>query len=134
MRTRSKSRGDAPNLDSVDSIVDYVLRGSNDINVVVGPKLWRPSDGNASRVYYFMVATSEKGRGFRCDQITLGDRMEEGRTAFILALVQRKPLVIHDMPDELQMVRLCETLWPGERISKIRHQVEAERGAASACG
>jgi hypothetical protein len=124
MRTKSKSTL----RDSLDAIVDHVLRGSNDINVVVGPKLCRPSDGKTSRVFYFVVATSEKARGFRCDQITLGEGMEEARAAFILALAQRKPIIIHDVGDELQMARLCETLWPGDRISKIRRQVEAERG------
>jgi hypothetical protein len=52
--------------------------------------------------------------------------VDELRASVMLALVQRRPLVIHDMDDEIAMVRLCEMLWPGKRISKLRAAVEAE--------
>jgi len=38
--------------------------------------------------------------------------------------------VIHDCDDELQMARLCEILWPCERITDLRKAVERERGVA----
>jgi hypothetical protein len=28
------------------------------------------------------------------------------------------------------MARLCETLWPGEHITALRQQIEAERAAS----
>jgi hypothetical protein len=119
---------------TLKQIVDHVLCGSNDVHVVVGPLAWQPSDGTASKSWYFVVATSEEGRGFRCDQITVAlDDREGCRTSFILALASRPPCVIHDMADELSAAKLCEMLWPGERITKIREQIEAERRARGAC-
>lgn len=115
---------------------DHVLRGANDINVVVGPLVWKPSDGTVSKIWYFTVATSEKRRGFRCDQITIGDgiQRDEARRNFLLALTRRKALVAHDTDDELYMAKLCEALWPGERITRLRKQIEAERSGSPGAG
>jgi hypothetical protein len=41
-------------------------------------------------------------------------------------LVTRKPLVIHDAGDEVTMARLCESLWPGEQVTKLRQATENE--------
>jgi hypothetical protein len=106
-------------------MVDHVLSEANDICVVVGPLLWQPSDGTAAKIWYFIVATSEAGRGFRCDQITTPDG-EADRTAFLLELIRRRPIIVHDMGDEVSMARLCEALWPGDRITAIRKRVEAD--------
>jgi hypothetical protein len=123
-------------IDTMQQAADHVLRGSNDINVVVGPLVWKPSDGKASKAWYFTVATSEKRRGFRCDQITIGDgiQRDEARQSFLLALTRRKALVAHDTDDELYMAKLCEALWPGERITRLRKHIEAERIAAREAG
>jgi hypothetical protein len=121
---------------SVAQIVDYALRGSSDRQVVVGPLLWRSSDGEASKIWYFIVSTCEKKRGWRCDQVSIPPGDEEDRELYrarvLSALATRhmtgrhRPLVIHDVGDEVYMARLCETLWPGERISRIRKEVEAD--------
>jgi hypothetical protein len=113
-------------------MVDQILVGSTDINVFIGPICWQPTDGKASRRWYFTVATSGE-EGFRCDEIRL-EGMERSeheamRQGFILGLVQRPPLVIHNMDDELDMARWCEALWPGAKIKGIRESIEAERGA-----
>lgn len=34
------------------------------------------------------------------------------------------------MDDELDMARWCEAMWPGEKITRIRKQLEQERSAA----
>jgi len=118
--------------DILGKMVEHVRENADDLNVVIGPAAWQPSDGTTSKVWYFIVATSEKGRGFRCDQIVIADSMgdpDETRRGFIAALVRHRPLVIHDTDDELYMARLCETLWPGERITGIRKSIERERGA-----
>jgi len=99
------------------------------------PLVWKPSDGKTSKVWYFAVATSEKRRGFRCDRITIGDgiKPDDARQSFLLALTRRKDrksLVAHDTDDELYMAKLCEALWPGERITRLRKQIEAERSTA----
>jgi hypothetical protein len=123
---------------SLNEMVDYVLRGANDINVVVGPLLWQPSDGIASKSWYFLIAGSEPGRGFRCDQIVIDaschtqEQREACRMSFIAELARRPPLVIHNMGDEIAMARLCEALWPGDRITKIRKSTEADYAKRSA--
>jgi hypothetical protein len=108
-------------------IVDYVLKGSNDINVVVSPLLWQPSDGvKGSKRWYFMIATSDE-RGFRCDMVNVDSEQREWMRVQVMAeFVRHRPLVIHDMGDEVEMARLCEVLWPGERIAAVRRQVEAD--------
>ena len=77
---------------------------------------------------------SSRGRGFRADQIIIGDDeldiATEHRNNVIAAFVRfgiGRGLVVHDTGDELQMVRLCETIWPGERVTKLRQAIEAER-------
>jgi hypothetical protein len=36
------------------------------------------------------------------------------------------------MEDELDMARLCEAIWPGERITNLRKEIEAERASSAA--
>lgn len=108
-------------------VVDYLLRDSDDQTVVVGPVVWQPSDGLSSRRWYFTVATSEAGRGFRCDSIAGG---EAERGCILAELARRGPLIVHLVDDELAMARLCAALWPGPRIAALVRQIEAERAAA----
>jgi hypothetical protein len=117
--------------DAFDLIVDHALEESDDINVVIGPTVHPPFGRDGPD--YFIVASSEKDCGFRCDQITIGDGLGDGtkwRNGVIGAFARRKPIAIHDTHDELYMARLCEILWPGERITKLRKVVEAERAEA----
>jgi hypothetical protein len=112
---------------SPEQIADYALRGANSRHVVVGPLLWQSTDGTANKRWYFMLASSGEGRGFRCDMVTVTpDEREKMRASVIMALIERRPLVIHDVGDEVTMARLCETLWPGPRITRLREGVEAE--------
>src|SRR5262245_18013709 len=117
--------------DGIKRAVDHCLRNVGDLHVVVGPPTWRPSDGVGSKVWYFIVATAGNNKRFRCDQFIMGEGMnvDEMRTSIIVEFVQRRPIVIHDMGDEVSMVRLCEILWPGKRISRLRAAVEAEAAA-----
>lgn len=116
---------------AIKEAVRHILRDRADDNVVVGPLCWRPSDGLCAKIWYFSVGTAGKGSGFRCDQMIVeeGVNGHEPRAAFIMALVSRPPIVIHDVDDELHAARLCECLWPGERITKLRERVETERAA-----
>jgi hypothetical protein len=112
---------------TIQQIVDHCLLGTNDINVVVGPLAWRPADGTVAKYWYFIVCTSEAKRGFRCDQVIVPEPDQDYRAAFILELARRKPKVVHDVDSELAMAKLCETLWPGERITNLRKRVEREQ-------
>jgi hypothetical protein len=105
-------------------VADYLLEKSGDRQVVVGPLVWQPSDGKASRMWYVIACTGDEVRQFCCDQVILPD--EDGRKDIIAALA-RSGVVIHDMDDELDMLRWCEAIWPGERVTSLRKIVEADR-------
>lgn len=106
----------------------YILRGLADNVVVIGPICWRPSDGRAGRMHYFIVASGERGE-YRCDQL-ICDEQGKDRAELILAFADcRPPLVIIDTDDELEMAKMCERIWPGTRATKLRKNVEAERRA-----
>jgi len=56
---------------------------AGDINVVICPVCWRPTDGSAGRYTYFVIATCDSRCQFRCDQI-IGDENE--RAMILMAL------------------------------------------------
>lgn len=117
---------------SPGEIVNHTLEGANDINVVVGPLCWQPSDGSNARHWYFMIATSETRRGFCVDQVTVdAETRETDRQRIIVEFMQRRPLFLHTFEDELDMARWCEAMWPGERITRIRKDIERERATTS---
>jgi hypothetical protein len=117
-----------------DAIISHTLEGTDDSQVVIGP-LVRPPLGKGND-NYFTIATSEAGCGFRVDQITTGDDWGEGiemRAKTVAAFCGAgKGILVHDTGDELYMARLCETLWPGERITGLRKGIEEERKTRSA--
>jgi hypothetical protein len=121
--------------EALSQIVTHVLEGSNDPQVVIGP-LVKPPIGQ-SGPDYFVIASSEPGRGFRCDQISIGDGMGDGKEcrSMVLGAFVRfgigRGLVVHDTDDELYMAKLCEAIWPGERISKLVKIIEAERAVCA---
>lgn len=109
----------------------HIRRGKGaDTNVVVGPIVWELY-GDMRRWYF--VAASADQKGFHTHQLAAQDESlcEQLRAAFVLALVEKRPIVIHDMADELQMARMCETIWPSAKTSKIRAGIEAERAGTS---
>jgi hypothetical protein len=108
---------------TVEGAVDFLLSESRDQTVVVGPLVWQPSDGTAAKEWYFITATGGR-RGWLCHRTNTDDA---GRTAIILELCRRRGVVINVCDDELQAARLCEALWPGRRITRIRKQIERDR-------
>jgi hypothetical protein len=49
----------------IDGLVKMILKGNDDINVVVGPMLWQPADrGNGAKDWYFCVSVSKKGEWY----------------------------------------------------------------------
>jgi hypothetical protein len=104
---------------NADKIIEDVLRDAGDINVVVGP-VRKAITGDQ---LYFIVATCDRRRQFRCDQVMAN---ADARESFITRIAAREPRVIHVLDDELKMARLCEALWPGERISRLREAITTE--------
>jgi hypothetical protein len=106
------------------------VRNADSEHVLVGPLSWQPSDGSSSKVWYFVVATSQHGRSFTSDMLMVEDEQHgtETRLLFIRALTLcDRPLVVHSFDDEYVMVRWCEFLWPCEKVTQIRAHMEAER-------
>ena len=96
---------------------------------MIGPVCWASRQGR-QKEWYFTIASCGKDKQFRNDMIVTGASQslgEEIRAGVTMAFLACRPLVVHDTDDELYMAKVCETLWPGERISRIRAEIEAER-------
>jgi hypothetical protein len=116
----------------IPSFIDYVLDGITDRNLVLGPLVWQPSDGAVAKRWYFRISGCGP-KGWRTDCVVCDGNDRDALRAEVLmhvAMVGR-PVVIHDCDDELYEIKRCETLWPGERVTRIRKAIEAERAAAS---
>jgi hypothetical protein len=114
-----------------EQFADYVVRDAGDLQIVVGPLVWKPSDGAASKCWYFTVASAGAAREFRLDCVEVAAKTrDQQRMMVVAAFWRRRPRVVYEIDDELTMARLCERLWPGERITKLRATIERERGAA----
>jgi hypothetical protein len=100
-----------------------------DGQIVVGPLLWRP-DRNGQPSWYFMVGTGGRD-GFHLDKVELEGARKTARAAVIASFLARGNIVVHVTGDELRMACLCEMLWPCERTSQLRRNVEAELGVRS---
>jgi hypothetical protein len=124
---------------TMKAAADYALGDAGEPCIVVGPCCFQPSDDAypqraAARRWYFCISTCGPDKQFRTDSVTIDDpSWGEGldgakatRAEFLRMLVTRKPLVIHDVGDEVTMARLCERLWPGDRVTKLRQAVEDE--------
>jgi hypothetical protein len=118
--------------EAIQLFVTHLLDGATDLHVVLGPILWRPSpDDPGDKLWYFIAAVCGAD-GFRCDRLDTNDPdlTEQARSLAMLALVDHRPRVVHDMGDELAMAKLCEVLWPGPRISALRAAIEGEYAAS----
>ena len=63
--------------------------------------------------------------GFHCGNDR--DLAERSRIALMVEFVFRRPLIVHEFDDELRFAEFCETMWPCERTTRIRTDVERER-------
>jgi hypothetical protein len=116
---------------TIDAAIEHMLKDAIMPHVVVGPLVWQPSDGQSPKRWYFMISSCGP-RGFRCDKVDISPDFDENerkqlRGNVMLALIARPPVVIHDVDDELSAARICEVLWPGERITAIRKAIEKDR-------
>lgn len=112
-----------------EEVVTHALEGAIDRQVVLSPLVWQPGK-RGSKVWYFTISTSGAD-GWRSDMILTGADQESGEfdRRRIVEFIERRPFVIHNCDDELYAARLCETLWPGKRITAVREEIEAERHA-----
>jgi hypothetical protein len=105
----------------IDKIAKSICRGMDGSDIVIGPMISRPSYDTSMLIRYFDVATSGRKQYLR---IRIDVENDSDRALLIAALrAMQPPLTIHDMDDELETLRRCEALWPGERVMSIRQRV-----------
>ncbi len=114
---------------STEAAVDRVIDGAGEVpDVIIGPIVWQP-DQHGKRCWYFIVVASSGRDGFRVNQIVADNQRSavEMRSAFMRALVRRRPIVVHDCDDELYAARMAEAIWPCAKTRDIVAGIEAER-------
>ncbi|NVO13522.1 MAG: hypothetical protein HXX10_05740 [Rhodoplanes sp.] len=128
----------APRETTPDQIVRGLIASTDSPHLVVGPLVWRPSDGTRARVWHFDIFSSEAGHGCRADIVHVEADTEQEAVAARAEILgafarSRPPLAVHDVKSsEIDAVRLSEELWPGEQISGLRAAVEADLAATAA--
>ncbi len=112
----------------IDNVVASILQNRRGApHVIVGPVVWRPNEAGR-RQWYFVLASGDPG--FFSVMVGFGDDAEladQCRASALVAFLMRKPIVVHDMDDELAMARLCEAIWPCAKTRKVRAGIQAER-------
>jgi hypothetical protein len=97
--------------------------------VGVGPLVWgiNPTDG---RHWYFVCASADADGEFHIDCLTIknDDRewAERTRSALLMELVTRPPIVVNDFDDEVRLAAFCRDLWPSERTRKLYADIKAD--------
>jgi hypothetical protein len=113
---------------TIPRLAAQIADWATDLHVVIGPVRWQPSDGTASKRFYFIFSTAWPS-GFQNISMQGEDEQhtEQIRLALYRALVAlRRPIVLHDMSREIDHARLVEQLWPCERATRLRQAVEKE--------
>ena len=111
----------------IDKIAESIRRDMDGSDIVIGPMISRPSYDASMLIPYFDVATSGRKQ---YHSIRIDVENDNDRALLIAALlVMQPPLTIHIVDDELDMLRRCETLWPGELVTSIRQRVEDKQRA-----
>lgn len=117
--------------DAVQKIVSHIRRADNK-QVILGPIRQGTDNTTLAGSWYFIVVTGDPVTDVRLDAVQSEERelTEELRIEVMRGLFGGKPIVIHDMDDELAMMRMAEVLWPSERATTLREHVEQEMGGS----
>ena len=112
-------------------LANHVLRGTGTPpTVMLGPVVWSIAPGSDVKNWYFVACSVGADGQLRIDQFTAKNDQklaQEVRAELTVELIHRKPIVLHDFDDELEMARWCEAIAPSERTRSIRAQLERER-------
>lgn len=96
--------------------------------VVINPVVWELPPNSDTRKWYFVISCGD----IHYNDILRFDACSEEaavelRAALILTLARERPVVIHDLDDELAAAKVCEVLWPDAKYGDIVRQIEWER-------
>ncbi len=112
----------------VERVVAQILKDRCECPYVIfGPVVWQGNQGK--RDWYFDVISSD-GASFFTVKVGGGDNAElagQCRASAFVSFLKRKPIVVHDMDDELTMAQLWEAIPPCEKTRTVRAGIEAER-------
>jgi len=134
MGKHRKTAGYGTRQDAAIAIANHVTHDAGKTPMIaIGPLVWGIDPGHDKRHWYFVVASIGAKGNLRLDQIKTPvdnrDLAHEARTDLMAALIRRRPCVITDFDDELEMAKWAEALAPSERTTRIRTNLERERAA-----
>jgi hypothetical protein len=104
------------------TIAAWLIDNADDKVFLLGPVVRNPAYGPKR---YFMILSGDEAGACQIDQINVEN--EDGRTAILAELALHRGVVLIDTDDELELAKWGEARWPGERISRIRADLERER-------
>lgn len=113
----------------VERFIDEVLRGADPVpHMLVGPVVWQLPENSATWQWYLIIGSGGDGE-FWVVRIDCPNKppAERCRAALYAELMRRRPCVVHDFDDELEMARWVEAIWPSAETTGIRERIEAER-------
>ena len=130
---KRRPKANQPLNQAISQFADSVLYGSGDApTVTIGPLVWGIEPGHDTKHWYFIVGSADAAGNFRSDQLSIpqDDKplAKEARAALMQAFIERRPVVVHDFDDELEMIRFCEALWACDKTHRLLAAVEQERG------
>jgi hypothetical protein len=130
-RTMPPSNAGCSFEDGIKAFADYILQGTgNTPTIAISPLVWVIEAGCDTRTWLFHVGSASSAGKFRMDAFQCRadrDLAERSRIAMMVEFAGRGPVVIHEFDDELRFAEFCETMWPCERTTRIRVDVERER-------
>jgi hypothetical protein len=114
--------------EAIQQIVSHIRRADSD--VIIGPIRLGHDFTELAGAWYFITISADADGYARLDAIQAEERSltEEMRDHVMYGLIGGKPIVIHDMDDELSMMQMAEALWPSARTTMLRERVEQEMG------
>lgn len=111
----------------ITQVAQKIISDRGDDHIVMGPA---KQDQESDHTWYFMVATCDKEKVIRIDQIAAATHESAllTRQEFVNALDEMEiPFIIHAVEDsEVFMLKLCMELWPGERATELYTKVKEE--------
>ena len=122
---------------AISQFVTVLLTGSgNTPQIGLGPVVWNIKPGHDTRFWYFTACSIQANNSFHVDMLSIqqDDRLlaEQCRVDVGVELIRRRPCVIIDFDDELELSKWLETQCPGDRSRRMREGLERERGSLNA--
>ena len=116
----------------IDEVIATIRRGTDaSPHVLFGP-IQRSRPGIAALADYHFVVFGADGGDLRVSCLNFRERepAETVRRLLIMKLGVTEPVVVHDLDNEMELVRVCDRLWPSAKTKRLLAVVEAERGPA----